>query len=152
MCNDPLKTCSGVSFPDGDTDERNDGRRDQALDRPAQASGTSPAQLGWVPGGTTAVFTTYHYFDGPGFDPGDDLRLVDGATGAVTTLLEPGEGGGMYFYSPDGAQIALVTPNQIDLINSDGNAEDVQLFNYDNTPLDMNRKYTVAINLYAALS
>ncbi len=92
----------------------------EALDRPAQASGTSPAQLGWVPGSATAVFTTYHYFDGPGFDPGDDLRLVNGSTGAVTTLLEPGEGGGMYFYSPDGAQIALVTPNQIDLINSDG--------------------------------
>ena len=33
MCNDPLKTCSGVTFPEGDTDERNDGRRDQALDR-----------------------------------------------------------------------------------------------------------------------
>ncbi len=36
------------------------------------------------------------------------------------------------------------------LINSDGNAEDVQLFNYDNTPLDMKRKYTVAINNYMA--
>jgi hypothetical protein len=36
MCNDPLKTCSGVNFPEGDTDERNDGRRDQALDRPTQ--------------------------------------------------------------------------------------------------------------------
>jgi hypothetical protein len=35
-CNDPLKTCSGVNFPEGDTDERNDGRRDQALDRPTQ--------------------------------------------------------------------------------------------------------------------
>lgn len=41
QCNDPLKTCSGVTFPEGDTDERKDGRRDQALDRPAQV-GTGP--------------------------------------------------------------------------------------------------------------
>ncbi|WP_372360388.1 relaxase/mobilization nuclease domain-containing protein [Xanthomonas axonopodis pv. poinsettiicola] len=37
-CNDPLISCSGVTFPEGDTDERSDGRRDQALDRPAQVS------------------------------------------------------------------------------------------------------------------
>ncbi|WP_312320411.1 NIF family HAD-type phosphatase [Stenotrophomonas sp.] len=35
-CNDPLNSCSGVNFPQGDADERNDGGRDQALDRPAQ--------------------------------------------------------------------------------------------------------------------
>lgn len=120
-----------------DTDGRNE--RDvmsaadfEALDRPAQASGTAPTQLGWVPGSATAVFSTYHYFDGPGFDPGDDLRLVNGATGAVTTLLEPGDGGGMYFYSPDGAQIALVLPNQINLINSDGSNRRDAVLAYDN--------------------
>lgn len=104
----------------------------QTLDRPAQASGTAPTQLGWVPGSATAVFSTYHYFDGPGFDPGDDLRLVNSVTGAVTTLLEPGKGGGMYFYSPDGAQIALVTPNRIDLINSDGSNRRNSVLSYDN--------------------
>ena len=103
----------------------------EALDRPAQASGTSPAQLGWVPGGTTAVFTTYHDFDGPGFDPGNDLRLVNSATGAVTTLLAPGQGGGSFVYSPDGAQIALVTPNQIDLVNSDGSNRRAGVLAYD---------------------
>lgn len=36
MCNDPLIFCSGVTFPEGDTDERSDGRIDQALDRSAQ--------------------------------------------------------------------------------------------------------------------
>lgn len=92
----------------------------EALDRPAQASGTAPTQLGWVPGSTTAVFTTYYYFDGPGFEPGNDLRLVNSASGAVSTLLAPGDGSGMYFYSLDGAQVALVTPNRIDLVNSDG--------------------------------
>lgn len=91
-----------------------------ALPRPDQAAGTAPTQLGWVPGSNTAVFTTYHFFDGPGVDFGNDLRLVNGSTGAVSTLLEPGQGGGRYSYSPDGSQIALVSPNQIDLINSDG--------------------------------
>jgi len=35
-CNDPLISRSGVTFPEGDTDERSDGRRDQALDGPTQ--------------------------------------------------------------------------------------------------------------------
>lgn len=91
-----------------------------AMPRPTGAMGTAPAQLSWVPGSATAVFTTYYRFDGPGIDMGEDLYLVDGATGAVSTLFTPGQGGGMFFYSPDGNQIALVNPNRIDLIRSDG--------------------------------
>lgn len=102
-----------------------------ALDRPAQAAGTAPTQLGWIPGSDVAVFSTYHYFDGPGFDPGNDLRLVNTTTGAVSTLLEPGEGGGVFVFSPDGAQIALVTPNQIDLIDSDGSNRRAAVLTYE---------------------
>jgi hypothetical protein len=102
-----------------------------AMPRPGQASGTAPTQLGWVPGSKTAVFTTYYYFDGPGVDTGDDLYLVNGVTGSVSTLLEPGQGGGMYFYSPDGEQIALATPNQIDLINSDGSNRRSAVLTYE---------------------
>lgn len=92
----------------------------EAMPRPAQSTGTAPVQLGWVPNSATAVFTTYYYYDGPGVATGDDLYLVNGATGTVNTLLEPGQGGGRFFYSPDGEQIALVQPNQINLIDSDG--------------------------------
>ncbi|HWQ05105.1 MAG TPA: hypothetical protein VN452_07100 [Longilinea sp.] len=102
------------------------------LPRPAQSIGTAPTQLGWIPNKPIAAFSTVHYFNGPGFIAGDDLRLVDGATGLVSTLLEPGKGGGMYYYSPDGSQIALVTPNQIDLINSDGSNRRSAVLNYDN--------------------
>lgn len=37
----------------------------------------------------------------------------------------------MYFYSPDGSQIALVKPNQIDLINSDGSNRSAAALTYD---------------------
>ncbi len=104
----------------------------EAMERPAQSVGTVPTQLGWVPGKPTAVFSTVHYFNGPGFIAGDDLRLVDSATGRVSTLLEPGKGGGMYYYSPDGGQIALVTPNQIDLVNSDGSNRRAAVLKYEN--------------------
>ncbi|TLN21972.1 hypothetical protein FDZ74_04710, partial [bacterium] len=103
----------------------------EAMPRPAQASGTAPAQLTWVPGSTTAVFTTYHFFDGPGSDMSKDLYLVNGASGAVSTLLQAGQGGGMYFYSPDGNQIALVNPNQIDLIDSDGSNRRAAVLRYE---------------------
>lgn len=104
----------------------------EAMERPAQSIGTAPSQLGWVPGKPIAAFSTDHYFNGPGFIAGDDLRLVDGATGQVSTLLQPGKGAGMYFYSPDGSQIALVTPNQIDLINSDGSNRRPAVLKYEN--------------------
>ena len=103
----------------------------EALPRPAQSIGTAPTQLGWVPDKSIAAFSTVHYFDGPGFIAGDDLRLVDGATGLVSTLLEPGKGAGMYFYAPDGSQIALVKPNQIDLIQSDGSNRRAAVLAYD---------------------
>jgi hypothetical protein len=48
-----------------------------------------------------------------------DLHLLDADTLRLTTLLPPGEGGEFY-YSPDGSQIALVTPNEISLIDADG--------------------------------
>ncbi|GAP13877.1 hypothetical protein LARV_01636 [Longilinea arvoryzae] len=103
-----------------------------ALPRPDQAVGVAPSQLGWAPGSHTAVFTTHNTYDGPGMDMNNDLRLVNGTTGAVSTLLEPGQGGGMYFYSPDGSQIALVKPDQIDLINSDGSHRRPAALKYGN--------------------
>jgi hypothetical protein len=40
-------------------------------------------------------------------------------TGVLTTLLNVGQAG-MFYYSPDGGQIALTTPTSISLINADG--------------------------------
>lgn len=50
-CTDPLVSCSGVIFLRGDTDERSDGRRYQALDGRAQVSGSV-----WPDVACTAIF------------------------------------------------------------------------------------------------
>jgi Tol biopolymer transport system component len=103
-----------------------------ALPRPAAASSTAPAQLGWVPDSHTAAFNTRRVYEGPGLDMSNDLYLVDSDTGEATRLLDAGKGGGMFFYSPDGSQIALVNPNQIDLINSDGSNRRPAVLTYEN--------------------
>jgi hypothetical protein len=78
-----------------------------------------PFQVEWVPNSHTLAFNTNPTFEGPGLFSNDDLYLLDTDTGVRTHLLDSGFGG-MFFYSPDGAQIALVTPESLSLINSDG--------------------------------
>ncbi len=81
--------------------------------------GTAAYGLVWVPGEHTLAFTTQPLFEGPGFMINNDLWLVDAQSGDRRMLLAPGSGG-MFTYSPDGAQIALVTPTEVSLINADG--------------------------------
>jgi len=79
----------------------------------------------WVPGSHTVAFNTRKVAEGPGLLPYDDLRLVDTDTLAYTALLSSGEGGDFY-YSADGRQVAIVSPQQISLIDADGsNRRDV---------------------------
>ena len=78
-----------------------------------------PHQVGWVPGSHTLAFNTYQIFEGPGNVPYDDLHLIDADTLERRTPLLAGEGGDFTF-APDGAQIALSTPTQVDLVNLDG--------------------------------
>jgi hypothetical protein len=49
----------------------------------------------------------------------DDLWYVNIDTGELKQILPPGQGG-VFYFSPDGQQIALVTPKTISLVNSDG--------------------------------
>jgi dipeptidyl aminopeptidase/acylaminoacyl peptidase len=78
-----------------------------------------PYHFSWVPGSHILAYNTNQIFEGP--NPGlyNDLRLVDADSLIQTTLLEPGQGG-EFNYSPDGSQIAIVTPTTISLINADG--------------------------------
>jgi Tol biopolymer transport system component len=79
----------------------------------------------WVPGSHTVAYSTRKVVEGPGVMPYDDLWQVDTDTLERTALLSPGEGGD-FTYSPDGRQIAIVSPQQISLINADGgNRRDV---------------------------
>jgi hypothetical protein len=83
------------------------------------ALGATPSQLAFIPGTHTLAFNTRLTFEGPGLILQDDLRLLDADTGVLSTLLDVGQAG-MFYYSPDGSQIALTTPTNISLIDVDG--------------------------------
>jgi hypothetical protein len=72
----------------------------------------------WVPGTHLLAFNTRLRM-AFGTVLNHDLHLVDGDTLEQRLLLPPGEGGEFY-YSPDGRQIALVTPGKITLVEADG--------------------------------
>jgi hypothetical protein len=75
--------------------------------------------MDWRPGSHALYYNTKPLYEGPGLMGYDDLRAVDADSLAQTTIFNPGEGG-MFHFSPDGAQLALVTPTSISLANADG--------------------------------
>jgi hypothetical protein len=78
-----------------------------------------PNQVAWRPGTHELFFNTAPQLDGPGLFLNDDLWVVDVDSGQLSLVLPPGEGGNFYF-SPDGRQLAVVTPGRIDLMDPDG--------------------------------
>lgn len=92
--------------------------------------GGSPYPLKWVPAEHTLAFVNSPQLEGPGLILADDLWLVNADTGERKLLLPPGKGGAFY-YSPDGAQIAVVTPEKITLVNSDGSNYRDGVFRYE---------------------
>lgn len=88
-------------------------------DRQPFTMGIVPHQFQWIPRKKALAFNTRPTFEGPGLSLNDDLHLVDSITYEQTTLLPKGQGG-MFYYAPDGSQIAIVTPTQISLVNMDG--------------------------------
>jgi hypothetical protein len=93
------------------------------------ATGAQPYVMDWIPGTHSLAFVTAPTFDGPGLQVNDDLWTLNADTGDLVELLQPGEGG-IFYYSPDAKQIALVTPKTISLVNADGSnrREDVLKF------------------------
>lgn len=88
-----------------------------------------PFQIEFIPGTHTLAFNTYPTFEGPGFFDNKDLWLVDVETGIRSNLLAAGQAGHFY-YSPDGSQIALVTPEDVSLINADGSNRRASILTY----------------------
>ncbi len=78
-----------------------------------------PYTVDWVPGTHTVAFNTRLTFEGPGLILNNDLQLVNTDTAVLTQLLAPGDGGEFHF-SPDGSLIALVTPEQISVVDASG--------------------------------
>jgi Tol biopolymer transport system component len=103
----------------------------------------APYMIDFIPGTHTVVFNTYPQFEGPGFFDNKDLWYVNVETAERRSFLSPGQAGHFYF-SPDGNQMALVTPNQIDLLNTDGSNRRFAVLSYDFV-------YTYSENAYHAM-
>jgi hypothetical protein len=73
----------------------------------------------WRPKTHVLAYNTVVLHEVPGFGPNHDLRLVDADSLQKTTLFEKSKGG-LFYYSPDGSQIALSNPESISLVNADG--------------------------------
>jgi hypothetical protein len=87
------------------------------------------SQFEFVPGTHDLLFNTRGIFEGPGLAKHDNVLVIDTDTGALDELLAPGSGGD-FTASPDGAQIAVVRPDEVDLINIDGGNHRVGLVSY----------------------
>jgi len=82
-------------------------------------SGIGVFQMGWRPGSHLLYYNTRPLFEGPGLMGYDDLRMVNADTLDKVTIFNPGDGG-IFYFSPNGAQLAIVTPTSISLANADG--------------------------------
>ena len=101
----------------------------EAMPRGESAVTSRPFYFNWTPGSSTLAFTTSPVYEGLGLSLNEDLWLADVESGSVEELLEPGEGG-MFYYSPDGRQIALVKPDSISLIDADGSNRRDKVISY----------------------
>jgi len=101
----------------------------QALD-PA-ALGVKPYQVDWIPGTHVIAFNTVQQVDGPGLFLYDDLYFYDVDANDLSIQLTSGTGGNFVF-SPDGLQYAVIQPETISLLNTDGAniREDVLTYPY----------------------
>lgn len=120
---------------DGSDERRILGMEDMGAIEPADP-GVSVNRLEWVPGTHILAFNTRLNL-ALGLALNDDLHLLDADSGEWSTLLPPGEGGEFY-YSPDGSQIAVVTPGEISLVDVDGGQRE-QVLTY--TPVNTGSEY-----------
>jgi len=88
-----------------------------------------PNLIKFIPGTHTVVFNTYGTFGSPDILDNKDLWYVHVDTEERRAFLSPGQAGYFYF-SPDGTQMALVTPDRIDLLNTDGSNRRIGVLSY----------------------
>jgi hypothetical protein len=94
------------------------------------SEGVGVGLLEWIPGTHTIAYNTFESFMGPGAEHHNDLRLIDADANTKSVLLESGQSGETFTYSPDGTQIALTTPTAISMINADGSNRRDNLVTY----------------------
>jgi Tol biopolymer transport system component len=83
------------------------------------APGMSIDLLAWRPKTHELYYSTVPIFEGPGYAPGKDVRMINLDTMEKRTIFDYGQGG-RFNFSPDGGQIALSNPDHISLANADG--------------------------------
>lgn len=79
----------------------------------------NPYLFDWIPGTRKIAFNTRQIFQDSGFIRLDDLNWVDIDSLERRVIIPPFQGGN-FQYSPDGELIAVSTPDEINLISSDG--------------------------------
>ena len=77
-----------------------------------------PQQVDWLEDSSGIAFNTL-LESGYGVISFYDLWIADTETGAVTRLLEDGDGGS-FAYSPDSTKILVSNPNSVSMVNADG--------------------------------
>lgn len=82
-------------------------------------------QVEWVPGAHRLIFSTIETIQGYTYG----LHSLDADTGGHHVILDTGHGGN-FWLSPKGQRIALVTPDSIGLMNSDGTDWQPDVFVY----------------------
>lgn len=78
-----------------------------------------PDLFKFQPGTHQLAYNTFAMFEGPVYAPGEDLRLVNTDT-LEKNIVFDFNGGGTFYFSSDGSQVALSTPDHISLANADG--------------------------------
>lgn len=79
-------------------------------------------RYGWMPDGVTLLYNTSPPVDGHGFFTSDNLWSIQMTDMINNVELLDIDMGGNFYPSPDGSQIAVVRPGQIDVIAADGSS------------------------------
>lgn len=102
-----------------------------ALPRPAEAVSSAPSQVNWLPGSHLLAMTTRVAYDGPGYQLGENLFLIDSDTGSMQALLTiESKWSWHYTYSPDGTKIAISYPEGINIYHADGSGLAAHVLDY----------------------
>jgi hypothetical protein len=105
-----------------------DGTHDASLMSPEQWDSLYPlqgfdhndvSQIAFIPGTHRLLMNTKAVANAPGLFKYNDVLELNTDTGELTTVFEPGVGGG-FSISPDGSHMALVQPEAVSLAAVDG--------------------------------
>jgi len=91
------------------------------LPRPGDALASVPNQLSWVPGTRSLAMTTRITYDGPGYQTGENLYIIDADTSELRVLFNvSSQWSWHYSFSPDGTKIAVSFPEGMEIFDSSG--------------------------------